>query len=77
MTSFYHNTTALAVAKDPKYHGMSRPDPKKSIRGNRRVPLNRSQFLETQSKARKAFDILARLNNDTPPILESSLDLKK
>ena len=38
---------------------MSRPDPERSTRGNRRVPLNGSQFPETQTKARKAFDILA------------------
>ena len=38
---------------------LSRPDPERSTRGNRRVPLNRSQFSEAQTKARKAFDILA------------------
>ena len=38
---------------------LSRPDPERSTHGNRRVPLNGSQFPETQTKARKAFDILA------------------
>ena len=47
---------------------MSRPDPERSTRGNRRVPLNGSQFPETQTKARKAFDILA--------LFKSLLDLE-
>ena len=33
--------------------------PEGSTHGNRCVPLSGSQFLETQSKARKTFDILA------------------
>ena len=44
---------------------LSRPDPERSTRGNRRVPLNGSQFPETQTKARKAFDILALFKNTT------------
>ena len=49
---------------------MSRPDPKRSTRGNRGVPLSGFQFFETQSKARKAFDILARLKNGTLPFYQ-------
>ena len=52
------------------------PRPKRSTRGNRRVPLNGSQFFETQTKARKAFDILAHLKYDKLPIFVSSLDLE-
>ena len=46
---------------------LSRPDPKGSTRDNRRVPLNGSQFPETQTKARKASDILTRLKNGLLP----------
>ena len=37
-----------------------------STHGNCRVPLNESQFLETQPKARKAYGNLARLKNGKP-----------
>ena len=36
---------------------MSHPDPKRSTRGNRRVPLSGTQFPELHSRARKANDI--------------------
>ena len=54
---------------------VSRPDPERSTRGNRRVPLNGSQFPETQIKARKAFDILALFKNNILPLFRSLLDL--
>ena len=57
-------------------NNMSRPDPERSTRGNRRVPLSGSQFLETHSKTRKAQDILTRLNNDKLPFLSGKLTLK-
>ena len=38
----------------------------RSTRGNRRVPLNGSQFPEIQPKARKTSDILTRLKNGYP-----------
>ena len=46
---------------DPICPGVSRPDPKRSTRGNRRVPLSGSQFPGIQPKAGKASDILACL----------------
>ena len=41
---------------------MSRPDLERLTYDIRRVPLNEFQFLEIQTKARKAFDILALFN---------------
>ena len=54
---------------------MSRLDPERSTRDNRRVPLNGSQFPETQTKARKAFDILALFKYNILPLFRSLLDL--
>ena len=52
------------------------PTRKGSIRGNRRVPLNGSQFPETHSRTRKAQDILARLNNDKLPFPSDYLNFE-
>ena len=46
------------------------PTRERSTRGNRRVSLNESQFFETYPKARKAFDILARLKKGTLPFYQ-------
>ena len=43
---------------------MSRPDPGRSTRGNRRVPLNGSQFPGFYPRTRKAYDILVRFENN-------------
>ena len=56
---------------------MSCPDPERSTRDNRRVPLSGFQSPETPSKARKASGILARLKNENPPDLSCSLNLRK
>ena len=56
---------------------MSCPDPERSTRDNRRVPLSGFQSPETPSKARKAFGILSRLTNENPPDLSYTLNLKK
>ena len=53
------------------------PDPKRSIRGNRRVSLSGSQFLGIQPNARKASGILARLKNGNPTQLIMYPNLKK
>ena len=49
---------------------MSRLNPKRLTRDNRHVPLSEFQFSEIQSKARKAYDILARLKNGTLPFYQ-------
>ena len=60
---FWKSTTLIPII-------LSRPDPKRQTSGNRRVPLSGFQFPETQSKARKAYDILTRLKNDTLPFYQ-------
>ena len=57
--------TALILIK------LSHPDPKRSTRGNCRVPLNESQFFETHPEVCKTFGILVRLKNGTLPFLIS------
>ena len=54
---------------------VSRPDLERSTRGNRRVPLNGFQFPETQTRARKAFDILTLFKYTILPLFISLLDL--
>ena len=56
---------------------VSRPDPEKSTRDNRRVPLNESQFPEIQTKVRKAINILALFKYNILPLFISLLDLGK
>ena len=55
---------------------LSRPDPERSTRGNRRVPLNGSQFPETHPRTRKAPGILAHLNNGNLPFLSGYLNFE-
>ena len=56
---------------------VSCPDPERSTRGNRRVPLSGSQFPGTHSNARKASGILTRLKNGNSLDLSCTLNLRK
>ena len=44
---------------------MSRPDPKRSTRGNCRVFLSGSRFPKLHPRTRKAYDILTRLEDNS------------
>ena len=49
---------------------LSRPNPERSICGNRLVPLNGSQFSKLHPRTRKTYDILVYLENNSLPILK-------
>ena len=57
---------------------VSRPDPEGSTRGNRRVPLNGSQFPERPSKDSQGIRHPNPIvNNDTLPQPNKYIDLRK
>ena len=51
--------------------------PRRSTRGNHRVPLSEFQIPEIQPKAHKAYDNLARRNTKTQPDLTKLQTLEK